>query len=134
MKVSKNVNSTEVYHLLKGLTQCNMLPFESRVLLYRFLDKLADSEEFELKMNREFSAIKLIEDKDAIQNNIKNKIAIILGCGFILIPDEVGDNWHLQQESDLFLSDLTPEEAKRIALDINVAFLMKATQRRPKTN
>lgn len=127
MKITKNISLNRVYKLFESLIADNHLSLDDRVLLYRFLNKLTDTEEFELHVNREFSAHKLKTKKDNIEMLLSQREEINLPCEFVLQPYK-STNWQLYWNDELFLDSLDLKIARRIAFDINVAFSIKASQ------
>jgi len=105
-----------------------VIPTESdRLILYRFKDKLTDSEKFEFTVNKEFSRIQLKELKDEIEYLIDNRFKVVLKMGFELVPyAEV--NWKLMHYGNIYLDNLDTKLARRIAYDINVAIKIKASK------
>lgn len=127
MKINKNISLPKVYKILESYCKDLSHPLEDRMMIYRFLNKLSDTEDFELKVNREFSAYKLKNKKDAIEDAIINRVDIQLPCEFVLHPVKI-TNWQLYWNDELFLDSLDPKIARRIAYDINVAFAIKVSQ------
>lgn len=127
MKINKNISMTKVYKILESYCSDLSNSLENRTTIYRFLSKLSDTEDFELRVNREFSAYKLKNKKDAIEDAITNRKEIQLPCEFLLHPIKT-TNWQLYWNDELFLDSLDPKIAKRIAYDINVAFAIKVSQ------
>lgn len=127
MKINKNINLVKTYKILENFITDNSQPYEDRLTIYRFLNKLTDTEDFELRVNREFSAYKLKNKKDEIEMNINKRVEINLSCGFSLVPYRA-DSWKLYLDDELFLESLDARIAKRIAYDINVAFSIKHSQ------
>lgn len=127
MNFSKNISMIKVYKVLEGFIENNSNPFEDRLAIYRFLSKLSDTEEFELQVNREFSAYKLKNKKDTIEEKLRERSDIDLMCGFSLHPYQQ-TNWQLFLHDELFLDSLDFKIARRIAFDINIAFNIKAGQ------
>lgn len=129
--VDKNINLIEVYEILNKFIHTNSNPLNERLSIYRFLNKLSDTEEFELRVNREFSAYKLKNQKDKYLKLIEDRKEIQLPCEFTLVPYQL-TNWKLYWKDDLFLDSFDESLAKRIVFDINVAYAVKCSRNRRK--
>lgn len=129
--IDKNINLIEVYEVLNKFIHTNSNPLTERLSIYRFLNKLSDTEEFELRVNREFSAYKLKNQKDKYLKLIEDRKEIQLPCEFTLVPYQL-TNWRLYWKDDLFLDSFDESLAKRIAFDINVAYAVKCSRNRRK--
>ena len=129
--IDKNINLIEVYEVLNKFIHTNSNPLTERLSIYRFLNKLSDTEEFELRVNREFSAYKLKNQKDKYLKLIEERQEIQLPCEFTLVPYQL-TNWRLYWKDDLFLDSFDESLAKRIAFDINVAYAVKCSRNRRK--
>ncbi len=127
MKIDRAFNLSELRSLLMDLINDPHLPMTNRILLYRFLDKITDSDKFSLRVNKEFSALNLKMDKNRINDSIVNRNPINLNCDFYLKPVQT-TNWELHWNNRLFLSKLDAKIARRIAFDINAAFAIKASR------
>lgn len=127
MTISKSISIPKVYRVLEEFCKNNANAFDDRLAIYRFLNKLSDTEEFELQVNREFSAYKLKNRKDQIEDALRERKDLELMCGFSLHPYKV-TNWQLYLNDELFLDSLDFKIARRIAFDINTAFNIKAAQ------
>jgi hypothetical protein len=112
--------------LLKAASDDQYYTQEERMNLYRFVDKLSDSDAFEGIVNKAFSEVKN-KTKLSIDSNLQSRTPIRLNCGFELVP--VGStNWELVLNGSEFLVSLNKATARKIALDINVAFNIKHHQ------
>jgi len=127
MNIQKSINLRKVYSILNEMISNPEFSAEDRLLLYRFLDKLSDTDAFENVVNRKFSIIKRKSWKSAIEKCITDRSEIVLKCGFCLLPSGVS-NWELYLNNELFLDQLDKKIAYNIAMDINVAFLIKSSR------
>lgn len=127
MDIKKTFSLNKVRDVLAKVMNDPSYTLEEKILIYRFRDKLTDTESFELRVNREFSAIQLKTEKDGVDKAIWERTPIYLPCGFYLKPVQE-TNWELYLNDEIFLKQLDQKIARRIALDINVAFSIKAAQ------
>lgn len=132
MNEEKGIDFKKVYSILSELLDNQSLPLTDRILLYRFVDKLKDSEKFEGLVNRNFNALYLLQEKDGINESIENNKSIFLPCRFYLKP--IGnDNWELYLDNSLFLDKLSAQLARKISKDINIAYLIKSRRKLSQT-
>lgn len=127
MKIRKEININNVKNLILEIIDDLNYSLTDRMELYRFINKLSDSENFEVTVNRQLSALKLKNDKEFINSSIDSRKDIFLKCGFLLKPVQE-TNWELFLNNESFLDQLDKNLARKIALDINVAFLIKAVR------
>lgn len=127
MDIQKSINLKKVYDILNDMVSNPELSAYDRILMYRFLDKLSDTEAFEAIVNREFSMIKRNLWKNEVENCIADRKEVILKCGFCLVPSGMS-NWELYLNNELFLDQLDKKIAFKIAMDINSAFLIKSSR------
>ena len=127
MKIKKKLNFDNVRKVLLDLIEDLNYDLNDRIEVYRFLHKLADSENFEVIVNKQFSAIKLKLEKEEIDNALNSRENIFMKCGFMLKPVQE-KNWELYFNNEIFLSSLDKKIARKIAFDINVAFSIKASK------
>lgn len=120
MFFKKIIDLNLVYNILTKAIEGEELTYFERVMLYRFKDKLTDSESFEFTTNRTFSGLQLKFEKDRIEDLLNERLPINLHCNFTLKPVDK-TNWELYQGESLFLDKLDTKLARRIAYDINVA-------------
>lgn len=104
MKAYEQVDVIQSYKILDKAISGMVLTDEDRLMLYRFKDKLTDSESFEFTVNRLFNGYQLKTWKDIVERFLNERRTIRLMCDFYLIP--VGDtNWVLKCNDQDFLPD-----------------------------
>lgn len=120
---SERIDFTESYNLLMKLSTSSTP--EDNLLLRRFIDKVSDSTKFCTKMKDHFRGIKLSRNSgESIYAPIINREVIELHPGLILTP--VGNySWKLTLPDGTVIDRLSSQLARRILLDINIAFSIK---------
>lgn len=126
MEFNRNLDLNEVFSILNETLQ-NMSP-ENKIKAKRFLDKIADSDQFAIRSHEVFNSSKSIMMKsinDALDAKETN-VTICVDPDIRAIYNASKNSYNLLIEKKEFLDSLDVKTIRKIARDINVAFLIKA--------
>ena len=123
------INTEELFNILSGIIENDYRPTDDeKILLKRFIDKIADSENFALKVNTIFHKYKSLQNSP-IKDKIQAREDVNIGCDFELRPrTDNRVNWYLTHKGEILLDELDTKLARKIASDINVAIKIIAAK------
>jgi hypothetical protein len=127
VKIKKEINLGKVRKILLDFIEDLNYNLNDRIEIYRFLHKLSDSENFEIVVNKQLSGLKMKLESCDVEEAINSRKKFFMRCGFMLKPVQ-GDSWELYQNNELFLDSLDKKVARKIAFDINVAYVIKLSR------
>ena len=115
--------------LLSNIIENNYSPTDDeKVLLKRFIDKVADSENFALSTNYAFHRYKTLQ-VSTYNEKLIGREELYIGSDFVLHPRTDNKvNWYLTYKGELVLDELDTKLARKIATDINVAMKILAAR------
>jgi len=124
--MERNLNLNEVFSIFEE-TLRSMSP-DDKIKAKRFLDKIADSELFAIRAHEVFNANKSIMMKsinDALDAKDTN-VTICKEPDIRAIYNSSKNSYNLLIDKKEFLDSLDVKTVRKIARDVNVAFLIKA--------
>ena len=123
------IDLESLYSILSNIIENNYSPTDDeKVLLKRFIDKMADSENFALSTNYAFHKYKMLQ-VSAYNEKLIGREELYIGSDFVLHPRTDNKvNWYLTYKGELVLDELDTKLARKIATDINVAMKILAAR------
>ena len=123
------IDLESLYSILSNIIENNYSPTDDeKVLLKRFIDKVADSENFALSTNYAFHRYKTLQ-VSTYNEKLIGREELYIGSDFVLHPRTDNKvNWYLTYKGELVLDELDTKLARKIATDINVAMKILAAR------
>lgn len=124
--MDKYIDLEKLYSLFKILIEHPAIDKEDSELLNRFVNKISESDTFARKVHECFRFKREEDFKTTYKQVLAGKAE--LPCGFKLEYDHSTKNWVLYKYGEVFLDLLSLKLVKNIVVDINNAYLIKASR------
>lgn len=125
-EIQKTLNIDNFFNLLHQEIIPNIENNDARLYLWRFMDKISDSDKFAQKTHEVFNQKKMGQAYEKINQISKREVIQLVIPEFKLVPKE--QSWTLYFNDEVWLTDLDNKLAKKVIIDINAAYAIKATR------